>query len=141
MSIEAHKATIRRYVDEVQNQGNLSVIDEIAAPRFVNHSAPPGYPPTLDGVKQLALELRAAFPDGSMSIEDMVAEGDRVATRKTFHGTHQAPFMGIPATGRSVAIGMVELVRFEDGKVIEHWLQADMLGMFQQLGVVQTGGS
>src|SRR5438128_382424 len=136
MSIEAHKATIRRYVDQVQNQGDLSVIDEIAAPGFVNHSAPPGFPATLDGVKRFALELRAAFPDSSMTIEDMVAEGDRVATRKTFRGTHQAPFMGIPTTGRSVAIGMVEIVRFEDEKVIEHWLEADMLGMLQQLGVV-----
>ena len=140
MSIETNKAIIRRYVEEVQNRGNLTLLDEIAASSFVNHSSPPGVPPTLEGVKQLAQQILVAFPDGTMTIEDMVAEGDKVATRKTFRGTHQGAFLGLPPTGRRAEIGLIDLVRFEEGKVIEHWLEWDMLGMLQQLGALPRPG-
>ena len=140
MSSETNKAIIRHYVEEVQNKGNLSLLDEIAAPSFVNHSSPPGVAPTLDGVKQLAQQVLAAFPDGTMTIEDMVAEGDKVATRKTFRGTHQGTYLGLPPTGRRVEVGLIDVVRFEEGKAVEHWLEWDMFGMLQQLGALPTPG-
>ena len=80
--------------------------------------------------------FRQAFPDSYFTVEDMVAEGDKVATRKTFHGTHQGEFMGIPPTGQQVSTGLIDVVRIVDGKVVEHWSMGDNLGLMQQLGVI-----
>ena len=136
MSTDSNKALVRRLVDEVQNRGIIAAVDEIAAPTFVNHSAPPGMPSNREGVKQITLLFRRAFPDGAMTVEDMIAEGDTVATRKTFRGTHQGEFMGIPPTGRRVAIELIDIVRVVDGRVVEHWNVVDNLGLLQQLGVL-----
>jgi steroid delta-isomerase-like uncharacterized protein len=136
MSAEENKAIVRRFVDEVQSKGNIDVIDELCSPEFVNHSAPPGVPSNCEGVKQVTAMFRQAFPDSYFIVEDMVAEGDKVATRKTFHGTHQGEFLGIPPTGQQVSIGLIDIVRIADGKVVEHWSMGDNLGMMQQLGVI-----
>ena len=136
MSTEANKAIIRRFVEEVQNGGDLTVLDEIAAADYVNHTAPPGVPPDREGLKQLTAMFRRAFPDGRMTVEDLVAEGDRVVTRKTFRGTHGGELMGIPPTGRAVAIQLIDIVRLADGKAVESWSAADDLGMLQQLGAL-----
>jgi predicted ester cyclase len=96
MSAEENKALVRRFVDGVQSQGNIDALDDLCSTEFVNHSAPPGVPSNREGVKKLTAMFRQAFPDSYFTIEDMVAEGDKVATRKTFHGTHQGEFMGIP---------------------------------------------
>jgi predicted ester cyclase len=140
MSTESNKALVRHLVEEVQNRGNIAAVDEIAAPTFVNHSAPPGMPADREGVKQVTLLFRRAFPDGAMTVEDMIAEGDLVATRKTFRGTHQGEFMGIAPTGRHVAIGLIDIVRVVDGRVVEHWNVVDNLGLLQQLGVLPPPG-
>ena len=140
MSTESHKALVRRLVDEVQNGGNIAAVDEIAAPTFVNHSAPPGMSSDREGVKQITLLFRQAFPDGVMTVEDMLAEGDLVATRKTFRGTHQGPFMGLAPTGKQVEIGLIDIVRVVDGRVTEHWNAVDNLGLLQQLGVLPPPG-
>ena len=132
-----NKAIIRRFVEEVQNQGNLAALDELLAANFVNHTAPPGVPADGEGLKQLTRIFRAAFPDGAMTIEDMIAEGDRVVTRKTFRGTHSGELMGIPPTGKQVTIGLIDIVRLADGLVVESWNAADDLGMLQQLGVIR----
>ena len=134
MSARENKTTVRRFVDEVQSGGNIDAIDELCSPEFVNHSAPPGVPSNCEGVKQLTAMFRQAFPDSYLTVEDMVAEGDKVATRKTFHGTHQGEFMGIPPTGQQVSIGLIDIVRIADGQVVEHWSMVDNLGMMQQLG-------
>ena len=138
MSTEVNKAIVRRFVDEVQSKGNIDAIDELCSPGFVNHSAPPGVPSNCEGVKQVTAMFRQAFPDSYFTIEDMVAEGDKVATRKTFHGTHQGEFMGIPPTGQQVSIGLIDIVRIVDGKVVEHWSMGDNLGMMQQLDIIPT---
>jgi steroid delta-isomerase-like uncharacterized protein len=138
MSTEANKNIVRRYVEEVQNEDNLMALEEIAAPGYVNHGAPRGVPPDREGIKQLTAMFRQAFPDGRMTIEDMLAEGDRVATRKTFRGTHRGELMGIPPTGKAVAIRLMDISRLVDGKVVESWHVGDDLGMLQQLGVLQT---
>jgi predicted ester cyclase len=139
MSAEDNKALIRRFVDEVQSGGNVGLIDEICSPEFVNHSAPPGIPADREGIKIVTAMFRRAFPDSYFTVEDMVAEGDKVATRKTFHGTHGGEFMGIPPSGRGVSMGLIDIVRISDGRVVEHWSMGDTLGMMQQLGVIPSG--
>jgi steroid delta-isomerase-like uncharacterized protein len=140
VSVEENKTIVRRFVDEVQSGGNIDAIDELCAPEFVNHSAPPGVPSNCEGAKQVMAMFRQAFPDSYFTVEDMVAEGDKVATRKTFHGTHQGEFMGIPPTGQQVSVGLIDIVRIADGKVVEHWSMGDNLGMMQQLGIIVEPG-
>jgi len=139
MSAEDNKAPIRRFVEEVQSGNNIDLVDEICSPEFVNHSAPPGIPADREGIKIVTAMFRRAFPDSYFTVEDMVAEGDKVATRKTFHGTHGGEFMGIPPSGRSVSMGLIDIVRISDGRVVEHWSMGDTLGMMQQLGVIPSG--
>ena len=140
MSAQDNKALVRRFVDEVQSGGNISLIDEICSPEFVNHSAPPGVPADCEGIKIVTAMFRGAFPDSYFTVEDMIAEGDKVATRKTFHGTHEGEFMGIPPSGRSVSMGLIDVVRIDDGRVVEHWSVGDSLGLMQQLGVIPQPG-
>jgi steroid delta-isomerase-like uncharacterized protein len=140
VSTEENKALVRRFVDEVQSRGNIDALDEICSPEFVNHSAPPGVPSNCEGVKQLTAMFRQAFPDSYFTVEDMMAEGDKVATRKTFHGSHQGEFMGIPPTGRRVSMRLIDIVRIAGGRVVEHWSMGDNLGMMQQLGVIPQQG-
>ena len=140
MSAVDNKALVRRFVDEVQSGGNIDLIDEVCSPGFVNHSAPPGIPADREGIKILTAMFRGAFPDSHFTIEDMVAEGDKVVTRKTFHGTHEGEFMGMPPSGRAVSMGLIDIVRISDGRVVEHWSVGDSLGMMQQLGVIPQPG-
>ena len=140
MPTEENKALVRRFVDEVQSAGNTDAIDEICSSEFVNHSASPGVPSNREGVKRLTAMFRQAFPDSYFTIEDMMAEGDKVATRRTFHGSHQGEFMGIPPAGRRVSMGLIDVVRISDGRVVEHWSVGDNLGMMQQLGVIPQQG-
>ena len=139
VSAEDNKALVRRFVDEVQSAGNIDLIDEICSPEFVNHSAPPGIPADREGIKILTANVRQAFPDSYFTVEDMMVEGDKVATRKTFHGTHEGEFVGIPPSGRSVSMGLIDIVRVSEGRVVEHWSEGDSLGMMQQLGVSPSG--
>jgi len=140
VSTEENKALVRRFVDEVQSKGNADLIDEICSAEFVNHSAPPGIPTDCEGIKIVTAMFRGAFPDSYFTVEDMVAEGDKVATRKTFHGTHEGEFIGIPPSGRSVSMGLIDIVRISEGRVVEHWSMGDTLGMMRQLGVVPQPG-
>ena len=140
MSAEENKALVRRFVSEVQSRGNIDALDEMCSPDFVNRSSPPGVPTNCEGVKQLTAMFRQAFPDSYFTIEDMMAEEDKVATRKTFHGTHKGEFMGIPPTGQQVSMGLIDIVRIAEGRVVEHWAVGDNLGMMQQLGIVPRLG-
>jgi predicted ester cyclase len=140
MSAEENKALVRRFVDEVQGRGNVDAIDEFCSPEFVNHSAPPGLPADREGIKVVTAMFRAAFPDSYFAVEDMMAEGDKVAPRKTFHGTHQGELMGISPTGRQVSMGLIDIVRIAGGRAVEHWSMGDNLGMMRPLGVVPQGG-
>src|ERR687898_433504 len=139
-SAEDNKALVRRFVDEVQSGGNTDLIDEICSPEFVNHSAPPGLPADREGIKIVTAIFREAFPDSYFTVEDMMAEGDKVDTRNTFHGTHRGEFMSIPPSGRSVSMALIDVVRITDGRVVEHWSVADNLSMMQQLGVISQPG-
>ena len=139
MSAE-NKAIMRRLIEEGFNRGNLEVYDELVAPDFVNHSAPPGAPPTREGWKQGAAMFRAAFPDLHFHIEDEIAEGDLVVTRFTGHGTHQGELMGIPATDKDLTFSGINIARIAGGKIMESWEEFDKLGVMEQLGVVPAPG-
>ena len=136
---EQNKAVIRRFVEEVQNQRNWDVYDELNDPGFVNHSAPPGMADR-EGSKQQLAAFLGGFPDGRFTIDDMIAEGDQVVTKKTLRGTHTAEFFGIPPTGREVTLQYVDIMRLRDGRVTEHWLSMDQLSFMQQLGVIPANG-
>ena len=144
MSEEANKATLRRVPDEVFNQGNLSVVDELFAPDYVMHD--PGDPgAALHGYEafkeQYVGMFRTAFPDLQITIEDQVAEADKVASRYIAQGTHQGELMGIPPTNNRVQVTGTIVSRFtEEGKIAEEWNNFDALGMMQQLGVVPPPG-
>jgi len=139
MGTQENKFVARRFLDEVVNLGNLAVIDELGSPNFVDHSAPPGVPPTNEGTKVFLTMFRAAFPDLHYTIEDEVAEGDRVVQRVTGHGTMRGDFQGMPASGKEANWSEIHIVRFgADGKAIEHWGLADQPGMLAQLGFGQA---
>ena len=132
--IEAGKATYQRMVAEVVNQGHFDVVGELFDPAYVDHSAPPGAPGGLDGVKAVFGMFRTAFPDVKFEIMDMVGEDDIVATLVHGEGTNTGPFMGIPATGRSFSIGGITVFRIADDRIAEEWDQSDFLGLLQQIG-------
>lgn len=138
MSAEENKATQRRFVEEFQTRGKMQVADELISPDFVDHAEVPGLSPGREGVKQLFEIFRMAFPDFRAVIHDQVAEGDKVVTRKTFHGIHEGDFMGIPPTGRQVAFDVIDIVRIVDGRIVEHWNVVDQMGLMQQLGVIPS---
>jgi steroid delta-isomerase-like uncharacterized protein len=140
MSVEQDKALVRQFVEEIFNRGNMSVVDEVFAPDFVEREElPPGIPRDRDGVIELTTMLRSAFPDFKATIDDIIAEGDKVVIRQTWRGTQEGEFMGIPPTGKSVSIGVIDIIRMADGKVVEHWGQMDSMGMMQQLGAIPAG--
>ena len=139
MSLQENKALVRRFVEEVQNQHNIEALDKFFSQDFVDYGGMTN-PPNLEGSKGLFTVLFAAFPDIRFTIRQQLAEGDKVMTRKTFQGTHQGPFMGIPATGKQVAFDVIDILTVADGKITEHWTVGDMLSLMQQLGAVPTPG-
>jgi steroid delta-isomerase-like uncharacterized protein len=139
MSAQSHLAAVRRLVEEGQEGGRLAVVDELFAPDFTDHRPLPGVTPDREGVKALFAALRAAFPDLRVTIEDQLADGQGVATRKTFHGTHRGPFLGVPATGRAVSFEVIDILRFKDGLIQDHWVVVDRLGLLGQLGALPPG--
>lgn len=134
--VDRNKAVIRRFVEEVQNQRNWDVYDELNDPSFVNLSSPPGIPSDREGGKMYLGGMLAAFPDARITIDDMIAEGDQVATKKTFIGTHSAALGDLPATNRAVTLQFVDIMRLRNGRIVEHWLSMDQLSFMQQLGVI-----
>jgi predicted ester cyclase len=141
MSAEQNKELVRRLMEEVFNQGNVSLVDELFAPDFVEHEElPPGIPPGREAVKQLPTIFGSAFPDFKVTIDDVIAEGDKVVVRSTWSGTHKGEFMGIAPTGKSVSFEVFDAIRIAGGKVVEHWGQMDNLRMMQQLGVIPAPG-
>ena len=134
MSAEVNKALVGRYLDEVWQKRNPAAVDEFLAPNYKRYLSPTASPLTLDGQRQRLAGFRAAFPDIQLTIEDMFAEGDRVAFRSTIRGTHQGVFQGIAPTGKHVMVALIDVVRVENGKVVEHWGGPDLWDLLQQLG-------
>ena len=140
MSTEENKALLRRLYDEVFNKKNRAAIDEFISPNQVDHAAPPGLPGGIEGAKQTITMYWTAFPDLHFTVEDLIAEGDKVVARLTASGTQQGAFMGIPPTGKQATITAIDINRIAGGQFVEHWLNMDTLGLLQQLGVVPMPG-
>ena len=138
MTTEEYKAVVRREFEELYNKGgNLDAAEEIYAPDFVGHEPTTGDIRGVESAKQFAASMRQAFPDLKASIEDQVAEGNKVVTRFSARGTHHGDTEDLgPATGNRVGITGVTTVRVSGGKVAESWDHYDALGMMQQLGLV-----
>jgi len=140
MSTEENKAIIRRNCEEALNKGDLAVADENIATNYVYHGSGGQEFKGPEGFKQFITMLRTAFPDLHFTIEDMVAEGDKVAHRLTLRGTHKGELMGIAPTGKQVTTTAITISRFVGGKEVEAWSSMDMLGMMQQMGVAPPIG-
>jgi predicted ester cyclase len=138
VSRETNKVAFRRLVEEGFGNGNLDAVDELLAPDFREHQNGVE-PPTREGVKALIRELRSILPDVKLTIEDITVDGDKVWGRMKAHGTHRDMFMGKSPTGKTVTVDVIDICRFEDGKIIEHWGVPDRLGMIEQLGLIPQG--
>ncbi len=138
MSADDNKTGLRRFYEEVLNGRNLEVVDQLVAPDVVDHTLGSR---GLEGYKRSISTVHQAFPDMRVEVHDMIADGDHVAARVTYSGTHQGEFLGVPATGRRVEVSGVDFVRMRDGRQAEHWGGPDMAGLLQQLGVVPAPGT
>jgi len=139
MTTEQNKALDRRIFEAVNNK-NLDALDDLIATDWVDHNLLPGLPLGLDSTKVTLSMYLSAFPDLKMTIEDQIAEGDKVVTRWTATGTHNGELMGIPATGKQVRVTGIDITRWSGGKSVEHWAQFDQMGLMQQLGVIPAPG-
>jgi steroid delta-isomerase-like uncharacterized protein len=135
MSPDAKDVT-RRFYEEIINQKNVQAIDRFCAANFVDHNPPPGGKGTLDATRQQFLELVAAFPDLTMTVQDQIAEGDRVVNRLLVRGTHKGEYMGMPGSGKKVEIGGIDILRIVDGKAAERWGYFDDVKLMVQLGAM-----
>jgi steroid delta-isomerase-like uncharacterized protein len=133
MSIEQNKAIARRFVEEVFVRQDPAAADELAAPDFTPHSWG-SVPPGREALKVAMQRVSAGLSNARMEIEDVIAEGDRVAVRLTSSAVQSGAFMGLPASGKSYAIPEIHIFRIRDGQVADHWREVDMLGLMRQLG-------
>ncbi len=143
MSTEQNKSIVRRYIEEVLNQGNVDVADEIIAVGYVGRSCTYGSEQErsgLDRIKQFAGEQRTAAPDWHITIEEMIAEGDKVVVRAFGSGTPQRVYSRMPAeaVGKRITVPWIAIYRLEKGKIVEAWVLGDRLGVLQQAGVISA---
>jgi steroid delta-isomerase-like uncharacterized protein len=131
-----HAATMRHVYDLI-SAGDIDGFGELVAEDFVEHEETPGLEPTKEGVKQFFHMYKTAFPDLRMEAQDILVSGDKVVARARATGTHQGEFFGMPATGKSFDVQLIDIIRFgDDGLAREHWGVFDALAMMQQLGVI-----
>jgi len=130
----ANKATLTRFMDAM-SQGDTTIVDSTVTEGIVDHQAMPGMAPGREGLKAMMTQFHAAFPDLKITVKDMTADGDKVWVRSTMTGTMKGEFMGMKPTGKSLDLEGFDLVRFENGKMAEHWGVQDNMSMMQQLGV------
>jgi steroid delta-isomerase-like uncharacterized protein len=136
---EENKAVARRAFEDHFNTGNLDLGEEIFTPDYVNHDPSlPDFGSGPEAANQAVRLYRNAFPDARITVEDQVAEGDKVATRWSARGTHQGELTGVGPTGNRVEITGITISRIEGGKIAEDWINYDALGMLQQIGAIPT---
>jgi len=135
---EQNKALVRRMIEELVNKGNFSLLDELVASDYAYYEPTVGEIRGSNGYKSLVSMYRNAFPDVTLSINEQIAEGDKVVTHWTARGTHQGELMGVPATGKQVTVQGVVISRIENGKLIQDFETYDVHGMMRQLGVSQA---
>lgn len=125
---EDNKAKVRRFYEEVVQKGNVAILDEVAAPHIVDHNPTPGQAPGIEGVRQFFTAMFAAVTDRRVDVEQVLAEGDKVAAQISIRGKHTGELAGIPPSGKEVVMRISDIVRFENGKVVERWGVEDMSG-------------
>ncbi len=135
MSTDQNKALARKNFELLCSKKLDAALAQYT-PDFVDHAAQPGTPAGPTGVKLFFTMIYSAFPDLQVTMEDIVAEGDKVVTRSTLRATHAGTFTGIPPTGKQIAFSVIDILRIADGKIAEHWGLTDQLALLQQLGVV-----
>jgi steroid delta-isomerase-like uncharacterized protein len=133
MITDDNKALVQRFFEEVINQRNLAALDRMVDPTGVNHTVPPGMP---HEANQFLGQYLNAFPDVKATVEDLMADGDKVVACVSYRGTHQGAFRGIPPTGKPIAVMGINIFRIANGKVVEHWGLTDRLAVLQQIDVV-----
>jgi steroid delta-isomerase-like uncharacterized protein len=140
MSTEENKTIARRAFEEVWNQGNPDAFDALYIPNQVSHGLGIDVPVGIEGLRRFVSIYRTAYPDTHFTVEDQIAEGDKVATRWTAIGTHYGDLMGIAPTGKRVTVTGMTINRIMNGKIVETWNNFDALGQLQQLGVIPPPG-
>jgi steroid delta-isomerase-like uncharacterized protein len=131
-----NKQIYKQYIEEFLQKGDIAAADRFIANDVVTHDGMPGQADGLEGVKQTFKVLRTAFPNLHVQVEDIIAEGDKVVGRFVVSGTHTGDFMGMPATSKTFTYDEIVIVRFKNGKIVEHWAEMDSMGMMQQLGMM-----
>lgn len=140
MSTEENKALVRRYIQEILIGGDMTAADQLLAADYKRYTSASLAPLNIEAQKQRLAGMRAALPDWQITVEDMVAEGNRVSFRVTIRGTQKGPFLNIPATGKPITVYGLDVVRIENGKFVEHWGGPDVFDVLRQLGAVVTPG-
>ncbi|HUY27600.1 MAG TPA: ester cyclase [Candidatus Binataceae bacterium] len=138
------KAVVRRFVEQVQDQHRLDLVDELFDPEYIDHATPGGMPPAaakhpVDGFKQFFSGILSAFPDLRVTLEDQIAEGDKVVTRKRFRGIHSDPFWGVAPSGKRLELEVIDIFRVKKGRLAEHWAQLDVMALLRQIGAAPPG--
>src|SRR5258708_23982566 len=140
-SPDANKAMIRRFVEDVKNKRHLEQLGDIFRADYQEHNGTvASFGPGIEGYARFLTHLFTAFPEDEVTIEEILADGDRVSYRGSESGTHKAEFLGIPATGKSATWTEIQFFRIQDGKVVEHWRDVDLFSWFTQLGVIPPMG-
>jgi steroid delta-isomerase-like uncharacterized protein len=139
MSLEKNKAIARRYQEEVWGKGNLDLIDELLAADFVDHSLPASMDPGFAGARQAVKGALDAFPDGQWTVEDLIAEGDKVVIRWKMDATHEHEFRGIAPGGKPVTVTGITILRIASGKIAERWVNWDALALRQPSETREVG--
>ncbi len=135
MSVDKIKEVLMRFYEAI-NRGDFPALSHLVASDYVEHQPlPPRVPPDREGVQEYVRQMRAAFPDVQYAVQDIVAENDKAWSRVIMTGTQKEEFEGIPPTGKQVRIEQVDIYRFAQNQIIEHWSIIDQLGLLQQLGV------
>ena len=137
-SPEDNKALVRRMEDEIFNKRRLDAVDEFISPEYVLRTAPDGVPSNRDAVRDAMAMYLAGFPDLHVSVDQLLAEDDRVVALLTYSGTHEGELFGMPPTGKRISVRQVAMYRVEDGQVAEEWEVSDQLGLMQQLGAIPS---
>ncbi len=135
MSVEENKAVVRRLLDQGWNGRKMAAFDELCLPTFANHD-PSTDVRDLAGLKQFAIEIVTAFPDAHVTVDEMIGEGDLVAKRWTFHGTHSGSFMGVAPTEKRVEFTGTTTYRVINGRIVDSWWNWDTMGVLKQLGAI-----
>jgi predicted ester cyclase len=142
MAAQENKALVRRYIEEAFNKGNMAIVDELIAAEYKVHPSPPDRKAGIEGEREFVRMVRAEWPDLRLTVEDQLAEGDKVVTRWTARGTHTRPvttqYGSMGPTNKQVTITGINIDRIAGGKVVESWGNSDQLGLLQQLGAIPT---